>query len=114
MRDEETGINHTLEWIQLGKLSHIKESFVIGSIDLRNIRTSEEEEEAIRLLWQQGKELEPDLIKKAIEYGKKINERAGIPVEVIDELQGKPGLMAVHQQNKLHAREVLRGIDDDY
>lgn len=112
--DENTGIDHTLEWIQLGKLSHIKESFVIGDIDLGNIKTSSEKEEAIRLLQQQGKEMEPNLIKKAKEYAKEITERAGIPVEVVDELQGEPGLMTVHDQNMWHAGEVLRGIDDDY
>lgn len=112
--DEDTGVNHTLDWIQLGKLSHIKESFVIGNIDLGNVKTSEEKDEAVRLLQQQGKVLEPDLIKKAKEYGKEISERAKIPVEVIDELQGEPGVMTVHQQNMGHASEVLRGIDDDY
>lgn len=112
--DEDTGVDYTLELIQLGNLSHIKESYVIRNIDLGNIKTDQEKEEAVKLLLQQGTELEPALIKKAKEYAKEITGRAGIPVEVVDGLQGEPVLMTVHQQNMRHASEILKGIDDDY
>ena len=112
--DEDTGVDYNLDRIQLGKLSHTKEAYVIGNINLESIKTTEEEEEAIKLLLQQGEGMKKELLKKAREYAKEIFERAGIPVEVIDEIQGEPGVMTVHDQNMWHAGEVLRGIDDDY
>ncbi|ALS79607.1 hypothetical protein AUO94_13660 [Planococcus kocurii] len=112
--DEDTGVHYVLDTIQLGRLCHIKETYVIGNITLNNIKTSEGEEQAGKLLLQQGEGMKKELLQKTRQYAKEINERAGIPVEVIDEIQGRPGVMTEHDQNMWHAAEVLRGIDDNY
>lgn len=112
--DEDTGEDHCLEWIKLGELSFIKESIVIGNINLENIKTKDEARKAKVLLYQQGEALKPGLMKKAKEYAKEITRRAGIPVEVLDDIQGEPSVMTVHERNTWHASEVMEGIDDDY
>ncbi|MGK7379119.1 hypothetical protein ACSFXN_14920 [Planococcus sp. 1R117A] len=58
--------------------------------------------------------MKPEFIAKAKAYAEEIRERAGIPVEVIKEIQGEAGVMTEYDQNMWHAREVLRGIDGDY
>lgn len=108
------GVDFILENIELGELCFIKESRVIGGIDLERVKTSEEEEIVTRLLTEQIEKMKPELIAKARAYAEEIRERAGIPVEVVEEIQGEPGVMTEYQQNMWHASEVLRGIDDDY
>lgn len=110
--DEGTGEDYTLESIKLEELCFIKESNVIGNINLENIKTSEEAEKAKELLYQQGQEMKPVLIQKAKDYAKEITERASIPVEVINDIQGEPSVMTVHARNMWHASEILEGIDD--
>lgn len=111
--DEDTGEDHCLEWIELGELSFIKESNVIGNINLENIKTSDEAKKAKALLYQQGEELKPALLKKAKKYAKEITRRAGIPVEVLADIQGEPSVMTVHERNMWHASEIMEGIEDD-
>lgn len=107
-------VDFILEHIELGEFCFIKESRAIGGIDLERIKTSEDEEKAIRLLNEEIQKMKPELISKAKAYAQEIRERAGIPVEVIEEIQGEPGFMTEYDQNMWHASEVLRGIDDDY
>lgn len=107
-------VDFTLEHIELGELCFIKESRVIGGIDLGSVKTSEEEEIVTKLLNEEVEKMKPELLVKAKAYAKEIEERAGIPVEVVEEVQGEPGVLTEHAQNMMHAREVFRGIDDDY
>ncbi len=104
----------TLEDVELGEMCFIKESRVIGGVNLGSIKTSEEAEKAVRLLNEEIGKMLPELIVKAHMYAEEISERAGIPVEVIEEICGEPEVMTEYDQNMWHAREVLRGIDDDY
>lgn len=112
--DLDTGVDFTLDYIELGQFDFIKESRVIGSINLSRIKTSEEAALAKKLLTEEVESMKSALIEKARAYAKEIKERAGIPVEAIEEIQGEPGVMTVFEHNMNHAREVLRGIDDDY
>ncbi|MDN3451843.1 hypothetical protein QMA09_16760 [Planococcus sp. APC 3906] len=107
-------VDFILEDIELGEPCFIKESRVIGGIDLHSVKTSEEEETVTRLLNEEVRKMKPELIAKAKAYAEEIRERAGIPVEVVEEIQGEPGVMTEYAQNMWHAREVMRGIDDDY
>lgn len=107
-------VDFILEDIELGEPCFIKESRVIGGIDLHSVKTSEEEETVTRLLNEEVRKMKPELIAKANAYAEEIRERAGIPVEVVEEIQGEPGVMTEYAQNMWHAREVMRGIDDDY
>lgn len=104
----------SLEEIEFGEMCFIKESRVIGGVNLGSIKTSEEAEKAVSLLNEEIEKMLPELIEKAHTYAEEINERAGIPVEVIEEICGEPGVMTEYDQNMWHPREVLRGIDDDY
>lgn len=112
--DEEFGEDFIFERIQLGRLCHIKEAYVIGDINMDKIKSSEVAEKAVKLLLEQGEEMKEDLIQKARQYAKELTERAGIPVDVTDEIQGEPGVMSVHGQNMWHSGEVFMGYDDDY
>lgn len=111
--DEDTGVSFTLETVQQGRLCHIKETYVIGNINMDKIISSAEAEEAVKLISEQGEGMKSNLLVKARKYAEEITKRAGIPVYVTEEIQGKPGLMTEHDQNMWHAGEVLRGIDDD-
>ncbi|MBT2583808.1 hypothetical protein [Planococcus sp. ISL-109] len=112
--DLDTGVDFTLENIELGEMCFIKESRMIGDVNLERIKTSEEADKATRLLTEEVEKMKPELITKAKAYAEEIRERAGIPVEVIEDIQGEPGVMTEHDQNMWRAGEVLRGIDDDY
>ncbi|WP_281862682.1 hypothetical protein [Planomicrobium okeanokoites] len=112
--DEDTGVSFTLETVQLGRLCHIKETFVIGNINMDKIKSSAEAKEAVKLLIEQVEGMKSLLLVKAQQYAEEITKRAGIPVYAAEEIQGEPGLMTEHDQNMWHAGEVLRGIDDDY
>ena len=112
--DEEIGEDYILECIELGELSFIKESNVMGDINLESIKTNDEAIKAKTLLYQQGEVLKPEFIKKAKAYAKEITQRTGIPVEVPRDIQGEPSVMTVHERNMWHASEVLQGFDDDY
>ena len=112
--DEDTGEDYILECIELGELSFIKESKVIGDINLENIKTSDEVGKVKILLQQQGEVLKPYLIKKAKDYAADITMRANISVEVIEDILGEPSVKTVHERNMWHASDVLEGIDDDY
>lgn|GEM_PF-4763500 len=107
-------VDFILEYIELGESSFIKESRVIGGIDLERIKTSEEKKIVTKLLNEEVEKMKPELFVKAKAYAKEIKERAGIPVEVIEEVRGEPGILTEYEQNMMHAKEVFREIDDDY
>lgn len=107
-------VDFILEEITLGEMCFIKEARVIGDVNLENIKTSAEVEKAKKLLGEEVKKMKPEFITKAKAYVKEIKERAGIPVQLIEEIQGEPGVMTEYDENMWHAGETLRGIDDDY
>lgn len=107
-------VDFILEDIELGEICFAKEARAIGGINLERVKTSNEAEKAIRLFNEEVEKMKPVLIAKAKAYAEEIRERTGIPVEVIEEIQGEPGVMTESVQNMIHAGEVLRGIDDDY
>lgn len=89
--DEYTGVSFTLETIQLSRLCHIKETYVIGNINMDTISSSAQAEDAVKLLIEQGEGMKSELLVKARQYAEAITKRVGIPVYAAKEIQGKPG-----------------------
>ncbi|MFK8794970.1 hypothetical protein ACWNS2_16140 [Planococcus plakortidis] len=107
-------VDFILEEIELAEMCFIKEAKVIGGVNLERIKTSEEAEKVERLLTEKIEKMMPELIIKAKAYAQEVRERAGIPVEVVDDFSLGLGVMTEHDRSMWHAGEVLRGIDDDY
>ena len=112
--DEDTDVSAELYSIELGELSFIKESYVIGEFDLSHIKNSEDAETAKKQLMDKGNKMKSELLAKAKEMAEEITKRAGIPVKVIPRLQGTPYVATEFQNNMEIARDVFAGIDDDY
>ncbi|WHY75263.1 hypothetical protein QNH20_14000 [Neobacillus sp. WH10] len=112
--DEDTGVDYILDTIILGEFSPTKESYVIGEFDLSRIKNNTEADTVMKLLIEKAKEIEIQVVAKAKEFAQEISERAGIPVEVIPRLQGKPEVYTEFDHNMWQASHILEGIDEDY
>lgn len=55
-----------------------------------------------------------EYIEKAFEFAEEIKTKAKISVKVREKIQGAPKVYTKYEENMWHARQVLRGIDDDY
>lgn len=112
--DEDTGVSAELYSIELGELSFIKESYVIGEFDLSHIKNSEDAEAAKKLLMDKGNNMKSELIAKAKEMAEEITKRAAIPVKVMPRLQGTPYVATEFENNMEIARDIFAGIEGDY
>ncbi|MCA1031350.1 hypothetical protein LCL95_09965 [Bacillus timonensis] len=112
--DENTGVDYILETMKLAEYSTIKESYVIGDINLKRIKNSKVADLAKKFLLEKGKNLEKDVVRRAKEFANEIKERSAISVKVIPEIEGEPEVLTEFGYNMWHARQSLLGVDDDY
>lgn len=66
------------------------------------------------MLNEEIEKMKPELIHKAKAYAREIEGKAGIPEEVVERIQGEPGVKTEYYQNMWHVSQDLKGLDDDY
>lgn len=106
--DEETSNNCLVETIDLENYGEFK------GMDSTLPKTSEDAADIKVIILKKVQSLEPHLIQRAEEIAQELRDKTGIKLTVDREIDNSFRIWTDYDRNMAHAKEVLRGIDNDY